>query len=243
MSEVDLGWSALAGLAAISVGCAAATLLAFRRFSDQQAIARTKNRAQAHLLEFRLFMDEPLLVLRAQGALLRDQGRLLALLTRPLLVVTIPMLLLLGQLEAIYGRVPLRPGRPAVVTIAGAQDASLEAPAGIAVETPPVHVDSEVSWRVRPLGSASGDLRIVQNGRVLTKSIAARWGLGYTSERRVGSMLSLLIHPTELPLSGASWIDVRYPDATILGWHWLVWFLLITTIAGLLLRRPLRVAL
>ncbi|HZU28359.1 MAG TPA: hypothetical protein VFA04_22720, partial [Bryobacteraceae bacterium] len=62
-------------------------------------------------------------------------------------------------------------------------------------------------------------------------------------EHKAGSAPAFLIHPTEIPDSHAQWIEVRYPAATILGLHWLVWFLIITTLGGLLLRRPLGVAL
>jgi hypothetical protein len=248
VTEVDLGWSALGALAVISIACAAITLVAVRRFSNQADIARAKNLAQAHLLESRVYMDEPLLVLRSQRALLADQARLLALLGWPLLIASVPMLLLLGQLEALYGRAPLRPGEATVVTVKlGDADGeiSLVAPADIAVETPPVHVSRshEVSWRIRPMRPVSALLHFRAGGAEVTKSVLARWSVGYTSEHKAGSAYAFLIHPTELPDTHARWIEVRYPPATVLGLHWLVWFLLLTTVSGLLLRRPLGVAL
>jgi hypothetical protein len=145
----------------------------------------------------------------------------------------------------VYGRVPLRPGEAAVVTakLAAASDASLEAPTDIAVETPPVHVDGEVSWRIRPMRAGSGLLHVRWAGRDVAKSVAAGWRVAYTSEHKAGSAVGFLIHPTEIPDGNVQWVEVRYPAATILGLHWLVWFLIITTVGGLLLRRPLRVAL
>ena len=231
MSEVDLGWSALAGLAGISAGCAAATLLVFRRFSDQKAVTRAKNLAQAHLLEIRLFGDEPLQVLRSQRALVMDQLRLLALLARPLLILAIPMLLLLTELDAIYGNVPLRPGEPAIVTVKldnpAARNVSLEAPVGIVVETPPVHVirDNQVSWRIQPLRPLSGLLQIREDGRISTRRITAGWSIVRLE-----------------PLFDQR-IEISYPTASVLGLPWLVWFFAIAAIAGLLLRGPLRTAI
>jgi uncharacterized membrane protein (DUF106 family) len=230
VSEVDLGWSALAGLAAISAGCAAATLLVLRRFSDQKAVTRAKNLAQAHLLEIRLFGDDPRQVLRSQRALVMDQVRLLALLVRPMLILAIPMLLLLGELDAVYGHVPLRPGEPAIVTVRltnAARSVSLEAPAGIIVETPPVHVtnDNQVSWRIQPLHPLSGMLQIREDGRVFTRPIIASWSIV-----RLAGLFNRQI-------------EISYPTASVLGLPWLVWFFVIAAIAGLVLRGPLRTAI
>ena len=217
---MDLGWSALAGLTAISIGCAVAALLVFRRFSDRQAVARAKNLSQAHLLEIRLFADEPREVLRSERALLVDQLRLMVLFARPLLILVLPMVLLLAELEGVYGRVPLRPGEAAVVTVkSAAREISLKAPRGIVVETPPVRVvhDGEVSWRIRPLRPASGRLEVREDGRVLTSPIAAGWGLNWN-----------FANPFE------HGIGISYPAATVMGLPWLVWFLGIALIAGLL---------
>ena len=80
MNQVDLGSSGtldtdsdqrLSGLLAIVV---------FRACSDQDAIRRASNRLMAHLMEFRLFIDEPALIIRAQRDLLIDNWRLLRLL-------------------------------------------------------------------------------------------------------------------------------------------------------------------
>lgn len=236
MSEVDLGWRALGALAGISALSAAGTLLVFRRFSDQKALARAKNLGQAHLLEIRLFRDEPREVLRSEAALLRDQIRFLSLLIRPLLVLAIPMLVLFGELEGIFGHVPLRPGKPAVITVrpggsAAAPDIVLDVPAGIVVEAPPVHIPAtgEVSWRVRPLRAVSGLLEVHDGGRVFRCAITAGWGMAWGAN----PVADLLPHK----------IEIDYPSASLLGLPWLVWFLALGTIAGLLLRGPLRVAI
>ena len=222
MSEVDLGWGALAGLTAISIACTAAALFVFRRFSDRRAVARVKNLSQAHLLEIRLFADEPREVLRSERALLLDQLHLVALLARPLLILALPMMFAIAELEGVYGRVPLRPGEAAVVTVkSSAREISLAAPAGIAVETPPVRGlhDGEVSWRIRPLRPASGTLEVREDSRVVTAPVAAGWGLNWK-----------FANPFSHPLA------ISYPAATVMGLPWLVWFLGIALIAGMVWR-------
>lgn len=248
MSEIDLGMPAFVSLLPVSILAGIGMLLVFRYASDQAAVRRAKGVAQAHLLEFRLFMDEPRLVLRAQRDLIVANARFLKLMLRPVLVLALPMGLLLAGLEAFFGHAPLRIGQPAIVT-AQLTDAaailSLKASGEVAVETPPVRVPAErqVSWRIRPLRAAATELEIVRAGRTFRKSVSAGAGVHFLSERR-GSLAGLLLRPTEPPLSGSEivWIEVRYPGAVILHLHWLIWFFGISAITALALRRRFRTA-
>ena len=243
MIAIDLGLPALATLIPVSVLAGIGILLGFRYTSDAAAVRRAKGLAQAHLLEFRLFMDDPVLVLRAQRDLIVANLRFMRLMLRPFLWMLIPMGLLLAVLEALYGHAPLRVGDAAII-IAQATNAdatvTLQAPPEIAVETPPVHVlaERQVSWRIRPRRAATTQLEILHHGQAVTKRISAGTGIHLLSERR-GSLRSLLLYPTEPPLSGneIEWIEIRYPPATILHLHWLIWFLAISAITALALRR------
>jgi hypothetical protein len=245
---VDLGMAAFATLLPVSVLTGIAVLLVFRRASDPAAVRRAKNQATAHLLEFRLFMDEPRLILRAQRDLVVANLRFMKLMLRPVLVLLLPMALLLVEMDAFYGHVPLAAGQPAIVTAHLEGDPSaipleLEAPSGIAVESPGVRIPAarEVSWRIRPWGAASGSLQLHSGDRVLTKTVASGRGVRYLSERRA-SLAGFIWHPTEPPITGSAidWIEVRYPPAQIFHLHWLVWFFAVSGITALLLRRKLR---
>lgn len=247
---IDLGMTALATLIPISVLTGIGILLVFRRTSDQTAVRRAKSLVTAHLLEFRLFMDEPRLILRAQRDLILANLRFLKLMLWPVVVLALPMALLLAGMDAFYGRAPLVAGQPAIVTAqlrgtAAGTPLLLRAPAEIAVETPGVRVPAEhqVSWRIRPLRGTDAELELVREGRVFRKSIAAGEGMRYLSERRA-SLAGLLLHPAEPPLfdSEIDWIEVRYPGAHILHLHWLVWFFVISGATALLLKRKFRTA-
>jgi hypothetical protein len=242
MSQVDFGAGALSSLVLVSVLAGVAMVYVFRRWSDQDALRGTANRMLAHLMEFRLFIDEPALVMRAQRELFLENWRLLTLLVRPSLILIVPSIVLLAQLDACYGRAPLRIGHAAVVTVQvkdlGAADAAgivLKAPAAIRVETPAVRVprSNQISWRIRPVAPVSGELQVVGPERVVTKSIAAGQGIHHLSERR--SLLEFFLHLSEPPPvdSCITSIEVFYPSATILRVHWLVWFLLITSATGI----------
>jgi hypothetical protein len=246
MTRIDLGPTALVSLIPISVLAGIGMLLVFRHASDQAAVRRAKSLAQAHLLEFRLFLDEPRLILRAQRDLIVANLRFMKLMFRPALWLAIPTALLLAILEGWYGHAPLPVGEPAIVTAQlkdAAASLSLKTPGEIAVETPPVRVlaERQVSWRIKPLKASSTGLEFARDDREFHKSISAGAGMHFLSERR-GSLASLLLHPGELPLSDSEidWIAVRYPGAAILGLHWLIWFFAISAITALALRRKFR---
>jgi hypothetical protein len=243
VTAIDLGPVALATLIPISILSGIGILLVFRHTSDAVAVRRAKGIAQAHLLEFRLFMDDPVLVLRAQRDLIVANLHFMKLMLRPFLWMLIPMGLLLAVLEAFYGHAPLRVGDAAIISAQVTNaDAPLtiEAPAELAVESPAVHVlaERQVSWRIRPLRPATTELQILRDGRAITKRISAGTGIHFLSERR-GSLVSLLLYPTEPPLSGneIEWIEIHYPPATILHLHWLIWFFAVSAITALTLRR------
>ncbi|HVV44460.1 MAG TPA: hypothetical protein VHC72_04620, partial [Bryobacteraceae bacterium] len=136
---MDLGLGALAGLLPAGIAFGIAASLVFARLSDRAAIRRSLNRLVAHLLEFRLFQDEPRLILRAQRDVLVENGRLLRLLLRPILITALPAFLVLSQVEAFYARAPLIVGEAAVVTVqfdhSPSDTSALAAPPGLAVET------------------------------------------------------------------------------------------------------------
>lgn len=233
MSEGNLGWEALAALCLISLLCGVAMRWALRTCSDQAALARAKRLVIAHLLEFRLFGDEPGLVLRAQRDVARQSLQVVWLLLAPAAIMALPMVFVFAQLDAIFGKSPLAPGVAAVVTMQWKSAAELppprlEASAGISVETPPVRAGRQVSWRLRPTKVGSSMLRFVgAGGEVWTKSVAAGWGLRYVSKRRLGLGPEFLLAATELPLpSGAvEWIEIGCGDTLVCGLPWLCWFL------------------
>lgn len=188
----------------------------FRSTADMSAALPICRRIHARFLEFRLFFDEPRLIWRAQKSLVRDNFRLCALFLKPSLILALPTVWLMFQLNAVYGVAPLRVGEATVVTaqpVADSQAATLEAPAGIVVESPPVHITSEhqVVWRIRPLRPVTGVLRFTIGGVTLTRAISAAERGTFFLHRREG---------------GAVWMEVDYPAAA--RW-WIVWFLAIST--------------
>jgi hypothetical protein len=219
--DTEVGISAVAVIALVSLAMTILALLVIRRWSDQEGIARLRRLSQAHLLEFRLFREDPSQILRSQRALIADQLRLVAGLSRPLLILGAPMVLVMSQLDALYGRAPLRVGEAAVVSI-DSREIEITAPEHFSVETRPffAQASGQTSWRVRPSRATSGMVRIGSAQR----RIVAGSGLAYLPG----------------PIIADKGISITYSSATVYGCHWMAWFLGFSVVSAFGLRRRLR---
>ena len=214
----------------ISIFAGILTALVIRRTTDRGALRQQRNRIHAHLLEFRLFFDEPRLIWGAQLDLLRANARLLWLLLPSTLILALPMTWLLLQLEGAYGYRSLHPGEAALVTaqltrpIQPTDHFALQGVAGIAVETPPIRVahDNQVAWRIRPTGEGEGAVELTVDGQVLRQTVSGKDPLLqrvlYAAKRRVSK-------------GGVEWLEVDYPRT---GSDWMLWFFSLSTAAALI---------
>jgi len=251
------GWAPpIVSLAILAAAAGVAMLWVFQKVSNQKRIAAVKKRVQAHLLELRVYRDEPAMMWRAQRSLFVFNLRYMALMLQPALCMLIPFSLLLVHMEAIYGRAPLPVGQPAVVTVAlrtpidtGGPEPVLTAPPGVVVESPAVRAldERQVSWRIRPSQAVSGTLRIRVNGATVAQPIEAGGDPGFVPGRSVSSLLTAAWCPDEplIRAAGVDWVEIRYPSADVkvfgLAWNWLIWFVIISMLAALLLRKRFRV--
>jgi hypothetical protein len=245
------------GLAVVSAVAAAAMLLVFRATSDQPAIARTKRRIQASILEIRLFNEQPRLVLAAQADVLRQSLQYFRLTLVPLLWLALPLLLLMTHLQAYYGYRQLAVGESTILSAtladagALAERLHLETDGGARVETPllVIPAEREVDWRIAAVRPGDHQLQFHIGDQVVTKMLQVGGPPRSLSSRRPGrGILDQILFPSEPPLARSSKvvaIGVRYPPAevSLLGWdmHWLIAFFILTLVAALALRRPLRV--
>src|SRR4051812_48790105 len=142
--------AAFAGLAAAGGFSAVAVLWSFARFSDQAKIRRVRRQIKASLYEMRLFVDEPLVLLRAQKQLIVSNLRYVVMILRPVLLISAPMLFLMTVLDTVYGHRPLHAGEAALLTVYVRPDVDLrvaqpdlQALSGVAVEGPVVRIPGE----------------------------------------------------------------------------------------------------
>jgi hypothetical protein len=239
------------GMVFISLLAGLFMLWIFKRFSNQRAIRLTKDRIKAHLLEFRLYKDNPAATGRAFGLILLQNLRYLSLTLRPLLVMIVPLALILAQLNARFGFRPLEPGESVLLKARTAEGVSLlqseitiDSGARLAVETPPLRIEEEreVDWRLRAVSPGGGFVAIRLGGEDFSKSIQvgpAR--LKAVSPRRPGrSFFDALLNPGEHPLprgSKLASIEVAYPPRRLslfgLPLHWLLAFFALSLAFGL----------
>lgn len=194
-------------LASVMAGGIAAFVI--RWTTPRDAVHIVRNRLYAHLLEFRLFFDEPRLVWRAQLGLIADNLKLFRLLLPAMLILAVPMTWLWVRLDAMYSVRPLHPGETAVVSAHMAR--AIEATdrfelAGVNVDSPPVRTFSanEVTWRIRAGADPRPAVRVLRNGD---------------------------------PVRDAK-VEVEYPPREHGVW-WAVWFLTISTVSAWITARGL----
>src|ERR1700683_4189018 len=89
-------------LTAIAAVTGAVLRWVWKRFSNQERMALAKRRTRAQLYAMRLYADDPVLVLRAQGQLLLWSAGYVAQTLRPTAVAIVPLLFLYVQLDNVY---------------------------------------------------------------------------------------------------------------------------------------------
>ena len=199
-------------LCAVSAVYGAVATMVFRRFTDAGRLRGTANRILAHVMEFRLFLDEPQIILRAQRELIAENIHLLRQMALPCAILAIPFAFLYGPLDRHFGHGPLRLGEPAVVTARGMTE--LKAPSGIVVETPGVRVlrTGEISWRVRPVTAVYGEFPKgveVRYPRALVFHLPwAIWFLG------ISALTALIAHSLPALLRCARFFRALPPSGT-----------------------------
>jgi hypothetical protein len=248
----------IVGLTVISVAAGIGMLWVVGKTSNQARIKQVKRAVTASLLELRVFADEPAATGRALRSLLSANLRYMGLALMPALWLALPMGLLLIHLESFYGRAPLTPGSEAVVTMrmapgwkADAAAPVLETPPQVKITAPPVRAASarEVSWRLLPVSAVSDALVFTVDGVRIRKLILAGNGQRFVPGRGVSSSLATLWSPAEsrVPSSAVEWVEIRYAGASLrvfgLEVNWLVWFLLVSLVAALLLKKRLGVVI
>src|SRR5579872_3140028 len=160
--------AAFGGLAGMFVA------LSFRLFGDREAVRELRRRLWAHVLELRLFGDEPALAFGSLFGIAKINARLLACAMPPLLITAPVVGLLVVHLNDFFTRTPLQNGGAAVLTVRwrgpGSAPVRLETPWWIQVDAPPVHIppEGEVSWRLHATAPRVGVCTVSVSGETVT---------------------------------------------------------------------------
>jgi len=234
-------------------------LVIFRLTSNQKGIKKVKDKIKAHLLELRLFKDSLNISLKAQGQILRHNLRYVGYSLKPMLVMMIPLILILVQMNVWFGYKPLRPGESTILKVKLEKsarpmelDASIEAPAGVVVATPPLRLEEEreIDWRIQAVSKGVHELIVKIGGQNVVKSVA----VGLEPLARISPLkvkrgfFDEIFNPGEKPLSSPALvksIEVMYPPnrMNILGLrlHWLIAYFVLSILIGFALKKPFQV--
>jgi len=239
-----------AAMIAVSFLTGLLMLFIFRRASNQEGIREAKDKIKAHLLELRLYKDSLAQQLNSQGKILRANFRYIGYAFKPMLIMFVPVMLILIQLNLWFGSRPLEIGQTALVKIKLTPlanplqtDIRLDAPAGVAVETPALRIEDEreIDWRVRAMENGVHVLKFNFGEAVFTKILSV--GQGRLSRiaavKPDSSFWGQVFNPGEKPLpKGApiESVEIAYPPQrlSLFGWrmHWLVAFFGLSIVFG-----------
>lgn len=237
--------------AAVAFGCVAGVVLAvsFRWLADPRAARVLRRKLWAHVLELRLFGEEPGMALGSLLSIARINALLVSKALPPLLAAAPFLALLAVQLNAFYTRTSLQTGGAAVLTVRlrgaleGSAPIDLRTPSWILVDAPPVHVPAagEVSWRLRATAPHPGVCTISVGGETVTKELDSRPGYRYSGRVRSRAWLEALVHPAEDRLPDGPieriWITEEPAPLTWAGvtMEWEEWFATAASLAACLL--------
>jgi hypothetical protein len=213
----ELVWGTLTGLLLFVI---------FRRFTNAAAVSKWKRRRGAGLLSLYLFGDDPLLSLRSLGQIAKANAALLLHALPPLLIAAPFVALIAVNLNEFFTRTPLSEGGAAVLTVRLSQtcEPSIQAPAWIRVDLPPVHIpaEGEISWSLRATSPRDGFVEIACGSERLTKEIDARPDPRYFAKAREHDFVAWLLHPAESRLPEGP-IDSIELSQSLTG-PWALWF-------------------
>lgn len=227
-------------------------LLVYKWVSNQSGIDSAKNLIKAHLIEIRIYRDDPLTVMSATGRIAIQNAKYLGFNLVPMLIMLVPMLLILVQLESQFAFAPAETGTTGLFRVTMADnvpdisttDVQIELPQGITQDAPPVRTsDGEIYWRLRLDEPGDHILKVLVGEQAYEKVLSVGGGARKVSLMRTNQWIGFL-YPGDPPLPPNSPIrhmDFPFPE-TELGWlpggelGIVLWFFGLSLIAGYALK-------
>ncbi len=244
------------GMIVISSLTAVWALLLFKAVTPQDRLQTTRDRLFGHIYEMGLYQDHLSILARIQGDLAKANFRYLGLTLPALVVLTVPMIFTLGQLEGRYAQRPLNVGESTVLTIGVEGDVSgirLEVPAGLKIAAGPVRNSrtGTLAWRLEALADGSHELRFLDGDKLMgTQNFPVGKGLPRLHDKSEDSAMGILLYPGAPDVSGSQGINslsIQWPERETsyfgLEMNWLVAFMVISMVAGLMIKDLLKVSL
>ena len=252
------GMAPIWGLLIISLVTGIVMVFIFKYTSNQDAISRTKEKISAYFLEVRLFKDDLALMLGAQKRILTTNLTYMRYSITPMLVMIVPVLLILVQLGIRYAVRPLTTGESALVVVQLADGVSMsdtlievDPGDGLKLETPVMRmpIDREINFRIAAVKEGDHELTIRVGDERVSKTIVVSKRVRHVYDTTAkASFLHIFLYPGQKTLPDASNIEeirIDLPPQTVkmFGWNmnWLVFFFIVSIIAGFSLKGVFKV--
>jgi len=232
-------------------------LIIYGWVSNQQAIANTKKKIHSYLLESILFRHDVATSLKAQGRMFLQAGKYFSLAVPPIIILAIPCIFILSQLNLRYQSEALHPGERSLISITLAEPALLfdlvaQAPEGLNF-TPPVRIldQAQIVWGIEaeqegvyPVTIKNGTGEVLFEKDIYVGTTALKLATIHSRQWWIE-----LLYPDDGGLlkntPAIREIAVQYPGTLhpFLGirWHWLILFLVLSILSGLVAARYLKV--
>jgi hypothetical protein len=242
--------SALVGLSLLT---GAAMAFVFKWTSRASAIRTAKQKIKAHILEMRIYQDDPVLILQGFGATLLANLRYVRTLLRPMLVLIVPLIVVFMQMDARFARRPLSEGTTTLLSVQLRDGTNpfdtpitLSTHDGLTADSRPVRVREtrSVGWRLRVVHPGTHAVSIGAGDHTYAFSVVA--GERYRMighERNASSWIEPLLHPTMPSIPSGSplaRVAVAYPPAAypLLLWeiHWIAVFIIYSFLAAIIVK-------
>lgn len=245
------------GLVFISLLSGIIFLLIYGAVSNQKGLRRTKEMIHSCILEAVLFRHDLRTSLKAQGRMFLYAFKYVAFAVPPILILMIPCIVILAHLNLRYNSNALAKGQASIVTVKvkdanALKDLKLDVSKGLEA-TPPVRIkdNNEVYWRLNATEEAK-DAYIKLELPGEQNPIQKRVFLGDTapaiSTKRLNNWLWAILYPGDslLPASSVvSEISLTYPERNLsflgIQWHWLVLFVVLSIVSGILASKVFKV--
>jgi len=227
--------------------------------SNQDALKRVSDKTRANLLAMKLFKEEISVTFTSQGRLSLAVIQRLWLTVRPILIMSAPFVIAMSQIGARFEHRPFQPGESSIITLELSKDAwangrKLEPTLseGLALETPALRdaKHNTVQWRVRITEMGPHTIAWTIADQTFEKQLIAGNDLLAASAKRPATFGDQILYPSEPPFPADSPVvsiaaSMPKRSTPILGFdmHWLISFILLSMIFGLLAKPFLKVQL
>jgi len=244
----------LAALSILSVITGVVLLWLVKKTSPQKIVGRARDQMTASIYEIRLYLDAPNRVFASQGRLIKWSAIYIGAMLPALFAAALPLGLLYLHLETRYGLDALEQNQSAMVRVdlaEGTDGSALVAtgPSGLEISSTQVYIAAEnaVFLKVTPRDGVSHTLTLAVDGETAEKRVPVAGSGERAAPDRLSGLGLLWQIGDEAPLDGAiEGIAVSHPASTRswlgLPWWWAYW-LLLATVAALLLRKRMDVSI